>query len=433
MPLNIGPLGMNARNFLYIRRYNSLASKKIADNKLRTKRLLLSNKIPTTRLIKAFNTRDAVRTFDWKLPENGFVVKPARGYGGEGILVFSRWKDSRGRTISGKRYNIEQLESHIFDIFEGVYSLQDLPDKAYIEERVMPHKFFKKIVPIGLPDIRIILFKSIPIMAMLRIPTSESKGTANLHLGAIGVGIDIRTGITQHAVLHGKEIKKIPGTNLKIRGIKIPNWDEILLMAAKTQLLSELGYAGIDIVFDAKKGAIVLEINARPGLEIQKVNLDSLRLRMEKVEDVKIPSLERGIELAKSLFASATVHNVNISPTSLSVFEPVTIYSKSEKKIYQAKIDSGAFRSSVDWNIASDLNLELLPKKIWIEAANGKQQRPAVKLDFVLANKRIKTIGTVTDRKHMQYPVIIGRKDLKGFIINPALANDPKDELDDET
>src|SRR3989344_495747 len=101
MPLSANPLGMNARNFLYVRRYNSQAAKKVADNKLRTKRLLLSNKIPTTRLIKAFNSRDAVRTFDWKLPESGFVVKPARGYGGEGILVFSRWKGDRGRTISG--------------------------------------------------------------------------------------------------------------------------------------------------------------------------------------------------------------------------------------------------------------------------------------------------------------------------------------------
>src|SRR4030042_6501709 len=131
MAVSSGPLGMNARNFLYIRKYNRLSAKRIADNKLKTKRLLIGNCIPTTRLIKFFSSRESIRSYDWDLPEKGFVVKPARGYGGEGILVFTSWKNGKGRTISAKRYNVRQLESHIFDIFEGAYSLQDLPDQAY--------------------------------------------------------------------------------------------------------------------------------------------------------------------------------------------------------------------------------------------------------------------------------------------------------------
>ena len=432
MALSTGPLGMNARNFLYIRRYNSPSAKRIADDKLKTKRLLISQKIPTTKLIKAFNSRESIRTFDWNLPENGFVVKPARGYGGEGILVFTSWKNQRGRTISGKRFQVQQLESHLFDIFEGVYSLQGLPDKAYIEERVLGHKFFKKFVSIGLADIRIILFKSIPVMAMLRLPTPESKFTANLHLGAIGVGIDIRTGITQHAFLKGKEITKIPGTTYKIRGIKIPRWDEILLMGAKTQKIGKLGYMGIDIVFDAKKGPIVLEINARPGLEIQKANLSSLRSRLEKIEDVKPASLEKGVELAKSLFASEVVQNVNVSPTTISVFEPVTFYSNGTQKTYNAKVDTGAFRTAIDWSVAKDLNLKPISQKILVDSANARQLRQAAKVTFTLAGKRFSTIATITDRSHMNYPVIIGRKDMTGFVINPSLVSGIKGESEDE-
>ncbi len=432
MALSTGPLGMNARNFLYIRRYNSPPTKRIADDKLRTKRLLISNKIPTTKLIKAFNSRDSIREFDWDLPANGFVVKPARGYGGEGIIVFTSWKNQRGRTISGKRFQVQQLESHLFDIFEGVYSLQGLPDKAYIEERVLAHKFFKKFASIGLADIRIILFKSIPVMAMLRLPTPESKFTANLHLGAIGVGIDIRTGITQHAFLKGKEITKIPGTTYKIRGIKIPRWDEILLMGAKTQKIGKLGYMGIDIVFDAKKGPIVLEINARPGLEIQKANLSSLRSRLEKIEDVKPASLEKGVELAKSLFASEVVQNVNVSPTTISVFEPVTFYSNGTQKTYNAKVDTGAFRTAIDWSVAKDLNLKPISQKILVDSANARQLRQAAKVTFTLAGKRFSTIATITDRSHMNYPVIIGRKDMTGFVINPSLVSGIKGESEDE-
>jgi len=432
MALSTGPLGMNARNFLYIRRYNSPSAKRIADDKLKTKRLLISQKIPTTKLIKAFNSRESIRTFDWNLPENGFVVKPARGYGGEGILVFTSWKNQRGRTISGKRFQVQQLESHLFDIFEGVYSLQGLPDKAYIEERVLGHKFFKKFVSIGLADIRIILFKSIPVMAMLRLPTPESKFTANLHLGAIGVGIDIRTGITQHAFLKGKEITKIPGTTYKIRGIKIPQWDEILLMGAKTQEIGKLGYMGIDIVFDAKAGPIVLEINARPGLEIQKANLSSLRSRLEKIEDVKPASLQRGVELAKSLFAAEVVQNVNVSPTTISVFEPVTFNNNGIQKTYNAKVDTGAFRTAIDWSIAKDLNLKPISQKILVDSANARQLRQAAKVTFTLAGKKFNTIATITDRSHMNYPVIIGRKDMTGFVINPNLVSTVKGESEDE-
>ncbi|OGD85784.1 hypothetical protein A2164_03190 [Candidatus Curtissbacteria bacterium RBG_13_35_7] len=432
MAVSSGPLGMNARNFLYIRKYNRLSAKRIADNKLKTKRLLIGNCIPTTRLIKFFSSRESIRSYDWDLPEKGFVVKPARGYGGEGILVFTSWKNGKGRTISAKRYNVRQLESHIFDIFEGAYSLQDLPDQAYIEEKVIPHKFFKKYSPVSLPDIRIVCFNRIPIMAMLRIPTWESNGNANLHLGAIGAGIDIRTGITQQGLLNGKIIKKFPTTNIKIAGIKIPNWDEVLKMAIKTQEVSNLGYMGIDIVFDAQKGPIVLEINARPGLEIQNVNLASLRSRMEKVEDLKVPTIERGIELAKSLFASASVQNVNVSPTTLSVYEKVIFTNKDKAKTYEAKIDSGAYRTSIDWSVVENLGLIPLPKKILIVSADGKQLRSAVKVSFSLAGKKINTVATITDRAHMQYPVIIGRKDLTDFVINPNLVTGFKDESEED-
>ncbi len=420
MAVSRGALGMNARNFLYVRRYNTSVAKKAADNKLRTKRLLIKDGIATTRLIKAFNTRSAIRSFDWKLPEEGFVVKPARGYGGEGILVFRSWKKDMGTTVSGEIYTKDELESHIFDIFEGVYSLQDLPDKAYLEERVVQDKFFKKFVAVGLADIRVVLLRRIPVMAMLRIPTVESRGTANLHLGAIGVGIDLRTGITKHAVLKGKEVKKIPGTGIKTRGIKLPNWANMLRLAAKAQdVIEGLGYCGVDIVLDANRGPLVLEINARPGLEIQNANLDSLRSRLERVENINVANIDRGVELSQSLFAEENLEKVGVSPTMLSLVEPITILGEYGNKTYDAKVDSGALRTAIDWSIVRDLKLPILPHKILIRAANGEQLRSAVNLQYMIAGKKVKTVATVTERSHMMYKVIIGREDMKGFLINP--------------
>ncbi|MCR4324460.1 MAG: hypothetical protein NUV69_02110 [Candidatus Curtissbacteria bacterium] len=429
MPVSKSVLGMNARNFLYIRKYNLRDSKKTADNKLATKRILIREGIPTTRLIKAFSSRKSITKFDWDLPKGGFVVKPARGYGGEGVLVFKNWKGEFGETLFGEDYDTGRLASHILDIIEGVYSLQFLPDRAFIEERVRPHPFFKKIAP-GLADIRVIVFNKVPIMAMLRLPTAESKGRANLHFGAIGVGIDLRTGITKHAIYKNRSIRRVPGTKIKTRGIKIPNWDEILEMAVQAQAAIEgLGFAGVDMVVDIKRGPLVLEINSRPGLSIQNANQASLRSRLERVENVEIPSIERGIELAKSLYAEDSLEKVKVKPVVLSVIEEVMITTQEGvTKSYHGKMDSGAYRTSIDYTVVAELKLPILTRKILIKSASGQQLRDAVRIRFNLGGKIISTVATIAQRAHLEYPIIVGRKDLKGFLIDPKLMKEDEEE-----
>lgn len=419
MSISSQVLGMNARNFLYLNRYNKARAKFAADNKLATKKLLIKNGIPAVEIIHSFATRKGIKNYSWDLPSAGFVIKPARGYGGEGILVFEKWYGNQGITISSKIYTLKQLQSHILDIFDGIYSLQSIPDKAYIEERITPDPFSKKLAAVGLPDIRIIVFNKIPVMAMLRIPTVESKGKANLHQGAIGIGIGMRTGITKHAILYDKPLRFLPGTKIKTSGIKIPNWDEILLLASRAQIVSGLGFAGIDIVVHKTRGPIVLEINARPGLSIQNANLASLRTHLERVSGLKVLTPERGVEIAKSVFAEEFSYKVKIEPKILSVIEPVTIFFNGDSREYMAKLDTGAFRTSIDERIAKDLSLPSHDETFVTKSATGRQKRQAVKLNMKLAGKKISTIATVTRRSHLSYPIIIGIRDLKGFYINP--------------
>ena len=52
----------------------------------------------------------------------------------------------------------------------------------------------------------------------------------------------------------------------------------MLFRSEKISRQSPLGYLGVDLVVDAKLGPQVLEINVRPGLEIQNVNAMGLRL-----------------------------------------------------------------------------------------------------------------------------------------------------------
>src|SRR6266403_3569969 len=202
-------LGMNARNFLYIRPNNKASAKRRADDKLETKKMLLHMDLPTPSILATFYDRSDVRNFNWDLPSEGFALKPARGYGGGGILAFRSWSGNAGVTMGNNIYTVKQLSAHIFDILDGAFSLQYLPDKAVIEELVIPHPFFKKFAPTGLADIRIIVFHNIPVMAPMHIPPKESGGKATLQLGAIAAGIDMRTGITTHALYHSDLIQKI--------------------------------------------------------------------------------------------------------------------------------------------------------------------------------------------------------------------------------
>lgn len=432
MAVSKSVLGMNARNFLYIRPFNKPSAKRIADDKLETKNVLLQHNIPTPDLLAAFTTRRSVRNFDWNLPENGFVIKPARGYGGNGIIAFKSWKNGIGTTVSGQEYTIKELESHIFNILDGAFSLQYLPDRAFIEERISQSSFFKKIAPIGLADIRIVVFRHVPVMAMLRIPTHQSFGKANLHLGALAVGIDIATGITTSATSKSQMIYFIPQSKKKTAGIKLPDWEEILLLASKTQEMVGLGFAGVDIVVDVKRGPLVLEVNARPGLKIQNANLASLRTRLERIEDMDIPSPKRGVTLAQTLFAEKFSEKVSISPQILPVVYPVFIKTQDTIKEIKAKLDTGAYRSSIDITLAKELNLPIDKERVFIKSASGQAYRPTAKLSFQLAGKKITSQVTVINRSHLKYPMIVGRVDLKGFLIRPEIDHEEDNELVDE-
>lgn len=424
-------MGMNARNFLYIRKYNPPSAKRLADDKLETKKVLLKHNIATAPILAAFYNRDDIRNFDWKtLPPEGFVIKPARGYGGGGILAMKTWSGEQGISVVNDSYTIPPLESQLLDILDGAYSLQFLPDKAYMEQRVVLSPFFKKIAPVGIPDIRIIVFNRIPVMAMLRLPTLESGGKANIHQGALAIGIDIRTGITTYAVYRGKIVQYIPGTKTKLRGIKIPQWDDLLLLAARTQSIIKLGYAGVDIVFDAKQGPMVLEVNARPGLAIQIANMTSLRTRLERVEHMPIPSPERGVEVAKSLFSEPFSERVQSGPQILTIIQPVVLRHHDKVIPIKAKLDTGANRTSIDYALAEELRLPINQSKIKVNSASGETIRPTVNLTFELAGKKIKSVATLADRKSLMYPMIVGRRDLSGFLIKPILS-DNSDTTDD--
>lgn len=271
-------LGINRRNQELLSRYNPRALFQIVDHKLKTKAALTALDIPVVETLAVYQSHHEIRWFAHEsLAWHEFVIKPAQGAGGEGVVIVTDRRDDTFR-IAGDRWTpLSYLESHLSDILGGAFSLNQRYDEALIERRVHAHPSLARLSFHGLPDIRILVFRGVPLMAMLRLATQTSRGRANLHVGGIGVGIDLVTGRTISAISGKRIIDRHPETDQPLLNVQIPHWDEVLFIAAKCADAVALGLLGIDVTIDERVGPCVLELNARPGLTIQLVNGQGLR------------------------------------------------------------------------------------------------------------------------------------------------------------
>ena len=280
-----GILNINQRNSDYVLRYNRRKLYPLVDDKLKTKRLALQAGIAVPPLYELIETEHQIRKLDRILePYSDFVIKPARGAGGDGILVIADKMLGRYRQINGKLITHQELSYHLSCLLSGAYSLGGHPDYAIIEKRVIVDPVFADVSYEGVPDVRIITLLGYPAMAMVRLPTRLSGGKANLHQGAIGVGINIANGLTLGGVFHNDAIDYHPDTMKPIVDLQVPYWDKILEIAANCYELTGLGYLGVDIVLDKEQGPLMLELNARPGLNIQIANREGVLQRYKTIE-----------------------------------------------------------------------------------------------------------------------------------------------------
>ncbi|MDF1683711.1 MAG: alpha-L-glutamate ligase-like protein [Legionellaceae bacterium] len=280
-----GVLGLNRRNGDYALRYNPRKNYPLVDDKLQSKQLAIEAGIGVPSLYQSITAEHQLKSLDRLLePYTDFVIKPAHGAGGDGIVVVASRVFEHYRQISGTLLTLGDLQYHLSSLLSGAYSLGGHPDHGLIERRVIVDPVFEAISYEGVPDIRVISLLGYPAMAMLRLPTRASNGKANLHQGAIGVGIDLATGLTCGGVLHNDAIDYHPDTLNSTVNIQVPYWDTILEMAARGFELTGLGYLGVDIVLDKTHGPLMLELNARPGLNIQIANREGLLARYEAIE-----------------------------------------------------------------------------------------------------------------------------------------------------
>ena len=421
---NKGILGINARNLLYIRPYNKKKAIRLADDKIKTKQFLSARDIPVPKLHGIIKTIEELEKFDFNTLPNSFVLKPNHGFGGEGIIPVVNKKENFWLTASGEKIEKEDLKDHIRDILDGRFSISNIGDSAFFEQYITADDVLGHYSYKGLPDIRVVVHNLIPVMAMLRLPTKESKGKANLHLGAVGVGIDIAKGEATFITHNKKIIEELPDGLGEIKGLKIPFWDEILTIASTVQLITNLGYLAADICIDKNSGPVLLEINARAGLDVQIANLAPLRKRLERIEGVKVTTPIKGVRIAKDMFGNVMEKEI----ASLSGKE--VIGSEEDIEIIQkkgvirvlAKIDTGEQRSTIDEETALKANL-------LENTEDYDDEKSTLKLKLSIRNKRIQTVVDVEKIPSEKYKMIIGKRDLQDFLIDTSKSDQEKKKI----
>lgn len=306
-----GVLGINARNARFISKHNPRRLFPLVDDKLKTKALCVEHGIPAPALYGVVEAHGDLRSIASLLePYREFVIKPVRGAMGNGVLVIVDRDGGLYVKNSGARLGDAEMRHYVSGILSGLYSLAGNTDRAMVEYRVKLHPAFDAVSFGGVPDVRVIVFKGVPALAMLRLPTRRSDGRANLHQGAIAAGIDIPTGVSHHAVQSNRLVELHPDTGNRVIGFEVPAWEEILRIAAVSAEMTGLGYLGVDVVLDAELGPLLLELNARPGLAIQIANFQGILgplAMLERIDTTNLGPAER-ILLAKEIALELRSH-----------------------------------------------------------------------------------------------------------------------------
>lgn len=296
-----GVLGINGRNAEIVARWNPRRNYPRVDDKLLAKEYARAAGVPVPALLGVVDAYGDLRHLGKLLPAEGFAVKPVHGSGGNGVLVVASRRGDLFVRTDGGQLPLADLEYHVAGILAGLYSLAGRVDRAMIEERLLVDPLFEKLTSGGVPDVRVVVFRGVPVLAMTRLPTRESRGRANLHQGAVAVGIDLATGVTTGGMHHGRPAHVHPDTGATLAGVVLPRWPQLLELAARCADAFGLGYLGVDLVLDPRHGPLLLEGNARPGLAIQLANARGLWPRLRAVEAMDLAGASPAARVALAL------------------------------------------------------------------------------------------------------------------------------------
>lgn len=442
--LDFGILGNNARNLLYIKKFNDKKGIRLANNKLQTKDFLVERGIPFAKTYGIISDRKELYEFDFSyLPKKNFVVKPNQWSKGQGVYIVKYIPEEHPEglieeknipedtTIFHKRWNrikkvfFQRFEQHhpgkyqigdeiltdqefrrrLLDILDGKYSLTLGGDKIIVEEKLVAGELFKDFCEYGLADIRVIVFNLVPVATMIRVPTETSWGKANLAQWGLGFGIEVGSGKITSLLRKNKIYKvKFPKRFAHFQNKKIPYRNDILFLSSKVQYFVNLWYLALDRVI-TNEWPKLLEINARAWLEVQKVSDTKLKNVLEKIGDLKVIDPEKWVEIAKSLFSPEKSNLLGTKLLYLSQYAKFIIKEKEEEE-------------KIDVIVEVDLNKSgnYMSQKLFDKIKENKREwyLDLYENEIVLKKTKFSILESLSDNK-----IILGNKIASHYLIKP--------------
>ena len=415
-------LGMNARDRLYAS-LNSSEAKRFGFSKLRGKEFFKKHTIPVAELYAVITSHEDLRKFQWEDVSGGFAIKPSNGSAGKGVMVIKKRVKGKKEweNIEGHILGEEDLYFHAGNILDGQYSTWGATANVIIEERIPLHADLEPFVQIGTPDVRVIVFNNIPVMAMVRLPTRESGGRANLDQGAIALGIDMGTGKTMFGVSGKKKIiTTFPDSHISAKDIQIPFWTDVLKLAVRAANSTGLRYMGADIFLHPEKGPMIAEVNAYPGLSIQLANRAGLRRRLQRIEGMEARNVAHAVKIGQALFAESYPSEGELDYTMISPKEEIEVLGEHKHSVHGiALMNTGREWSAIALQVAKDLGLADQNDVLWTQYVEGGGKEMVVEVKFKMKGE-LKTANMVVSKKldAQKYIVHLGRRDLGGYLVD---------------
>lgn len=418
-------LGMNAR-YRYTK-MNPGSAKQYGFSKLLTKQLMEHEGIPAARLYHIFNSSSELNAINWQSIPTPFVIKPASGSAGKGVWIIKNKVDNKEEWMNQENTIVtkQDIELHIRNILDGEFSTWGSDHQAIVEEMIPSHPTLAKFSYKGTPDIRVIVFNSVPIMAMTRIPTQESQGRANLDKGALGLGIDMATGATTYG-LYGKSerITHFPKTKKKVNGILVPQWTKLLETAVAAANAAGFVFMGADLFIHPDRGPMIVELNGFPGLSIQLANRAGLKKRLDRVEGLEVRNASHGVKIAQALFAESFADKINIEEGTpiISLRPTVEVFDdKNKSHSVLAVVDTKRDRSIISEEFADQLGLVDIDDLLFRQQEALEGKLPVVSVSIKIKNLKVETAMMVSKRLNKtKHKLELGKRDLQGFLLGTS-------------
>lgn len=418
-------LGMNAR-YRYTK-MNPASAKKYGFSKLLTKELLEEHNIPSAKLYHIFDSSSELEKVSWSSIPTPFVIKPASGSAGKGVVIIKSKVENKDQWLNQENAIIseEDIELHVRNILDGEFSTWGSDHKAIVEEMIPSHPTLAKYAYKGTPDIRVIVFNSVPVMAETRIPTKESQGRANLDKGAIGLGIDMATGATTYGIYGKSEpITHFPNSKKKVNGILVPQWNKVLETAVEAANAAGYVFMGADLFIHPDRGPMIVELNGFPGLTIQMANKAGLKQRLDRVEGLEVRNAAHGVKIAQALFAESFADKINIEENSpiISLRPSLDVFDDKNKAHHtHAVIDTKRDRSIISEEFADQLGLVDIDDLLFRQQEALEGKLPVVSVTIKIKNRKFETAMMVSKRLNKtKHKLELGKRDLQGFLIGTS-------------